>query len=73
MYDLNNKKLETEKDNVILIFSFWSEETNDNALLNLGRIIVNIVDDMMDVGFKRNIREELVKYRNYILKQVTMN
>ena len=62
-----------EKANGILISSFWGEDSSDRALLNLGRILVSIAIEMMEVGFKRDIREELVKYRDDILKQVTMN
>ena len=62
-----------EKENGILISSFWGEDSNDRALLNLGRILINIAVEMMEVGFKRDIRDVLVKYRDDILKQVTMN
>jgi hypothetical protein len=62
-----------EKANGILISSFWGEDYTDKALLYLGRILVCIAIEMMEVGFNRDIREELVKYRNDILKQVTMN
>ena len=62
-----------EKANGILISSFWGEDSTDKALLYLGRILVCIAVEMMEVGFNRDIREELVKYRNDILKQVTMN
>ena len=62
-----------EKENGILISSFWGEDSNDRALLNLGRILINIAVEMMEVSFKRDIRDVLVKYRDDILKQVTMN
>ena len=62
-----------EKENGILISSFWGEDSNDRALFNLGRILVSIAIEMMEVGFKRDIRDVLVKYRDDILKQVTMN
>ena len=62
-----------EKANGILISSFWGEDSTDKALFYLGNILVSIAIEMMKVGFNRDIREELVKYRNDILKQVTMN
>jgi len=62
-----------EKANGILISSFWGEDSTDKALFYLGKILVSIAIEMMEVGFNRDIREELVKYRNDILKQVTMN
>ena len=66
----NNFKL--QKENGILISSFWGEDTNDKALINLGRILVTIAVEMIDNNYTIDIRNLLMKYRDDILKKVSI-
>ena len=61
-----------QKENGILISSFWGENTNDKALLNLGRILVTIAVEMIDNNYSIDIRYLLLKYRDDILRKVTI-
>ena len=61
-----------QKENGILISSFWGEDTNDKALLFLGRILASIGIEMMERNYLIDIRDELLKYRNELLKKVSM-
>ncbi len=61
-----------QKENGILISSFWGEDTNDKALLFLGRILASIGMEMMERNYLIDIRDELLKYRNELLKKVSM-
>ena len=56
-----------QKENGINIKAFWGEDVNDNALEELGKILVNIARDGGDV------RIGLEKYRDEIVKNVTSN
>ena len=56
-----------QKENGINIKAFWGEDVNDNALEELGKILVNIAKDGGDV------RNGLEKYRDEIVKKVTSN
>ena len=56
-----------QKENGINIKAFWGEDVNDNALEELGKILVNIARDGGDV------RVGLEKYRDEIVKKVTSN
>ena len=56
-----------QKENGINIKAFWGEVANDNALEELGKILINIAEDGGDV------RIGLEKYRDEIVKKVTSN
>ena len=56
-----------QKENGINIKAFWGEDVNDNALEELGKILINIAKDGNDV------RIGLEKYRDEIVKKVTSN
>ena len=56
-----------QKENGINIKAFWGEDANDNALEELGKILINIAQDGKDV------RIGLEKYRDEIVKKVTSN
>ena len=54
-----------QKENGIVIKSFWGQDSEDSALLNLLPILIEIAESGGDV------RIELVKYRDEIAKNVT--
>ena len=56
-----------QKENGINIKAFWGEDVNDNALEELGKILINIARDGGDV------RIGLEKYREKKKKKVTSN
>jgi hypothetical protein len=56
-----------QKENGINIKAFWGEEVYDTALIDLGKILVNIANDGGD------IRKGINKYKDEILKKVTSN
>ena len=56
-----------QKENGIIIKAFWGEDADDNALEELGKILVNIAKDGGDV------RIGLEKFRDEIVKKVTSN
>ena len=56
-----------QKENGINIKAFWGEDANDNALEELGIILVNIAQEGGDV------RIGLEKYKDDILRKVTSN
>ena len=56
-----------QKENGINIKAFWGEDANDNALEELGIILVNIAKEGGDV------RIGLEKYKDDILRKVTSN
>ena len=62
-----------QKDNGILISSFWGEDTKDKALLHLGKILVSIATDMISLNYICDIRDLIKKYKDDILKKVSMN
>ena len=56
-----------QKENGINIKAFWGEEAYDTALIDLGKILVNIAKDGGD------IRNGIKKYKDEIVKKVTSN
>ena len=56
-----------QKENGINIKAFWGEEAYDTALIDLGKILVNIANDGGD------IRDGINKYKDEIVKKVTSN
>ena len=56
-----------QKENGINIKAFWGDDANDNALEELGKILINIAKDGGDV------RIGLKKYRDEIVNKVTSN
>ena len=56
-----------QKENGINIKAFWGEEAYDTALIDLGKILVNIAEDGGD------IRDGINKYKDEIVKKVTSN
>ena len=56
-----------QKENGINIKAFWGEDVNDNALEELGKILINIANDGGD------IRNGLKKYKDEIVNKVTSN
>ena len=62
-----------QKKNGILISSFWGDDTNDKALLHLGKILVNIATNMIEFNYNCDVRDEIKKYKDDILKNVSMS
>ena len=56
-----------QKENGINIRAFWGEDKNDTALIELMPILLNIAKEGGDV------RKGLAKYKDEIVKKVTMN
>ena len=56
-----------QKENGINIKAFWGEDVDDNALEELGIILINIAKDGGDV------RKGLEKYKDEIIRKVTSN
>ena len=56
-----------QKENGIHIKAFWGDDSSDNALEELGKILINIAKDGGDV------RIGLKKYRDEIVNKVTSN
>ena len=56
-----------QKENGINIKAFWGEDSDDNALEELGIILINIAIDGGDV------RKGLEKYKDEIIRKVTSN
>ena len=56
-----------QKENGINIKAFWGEDSDDNALEELGIILINIARDGGDV------RKGLEKYKDEIIRKVTSN
>ena len=61
-----------QKENGILISSFWGDDINDKALFYFGRILFIIGMDMLEKNYMIDIRDELVKYKDEILRKVSM-
>ena len=61
------KNFRLQKENGIHIKAFWGEDSNDNALEELGKILVNIAKEGGDV------RIWIKKYKDEILTKVTSN
>ena len=68
--DNMEQNFKLQKDNGILIKSFYGEEDinhmNDNILEELAKILINIAKDGGD------IRKGIIKYKNEIVKKVTL-
>ena len=71
--DNMQQNFKLQKENGILISSFWGEDSNDKALLQLGRILVTIATDMIENNYNIDIRDLISKYKDDILKNVSMN
>ena len=56
-----------QKENGILIKSFYGEDKYDTALASLGDILIKIADEFTDV------RKGILKYKNEILNKVSSN
>ncbi len=62
-----------QKENGILISSFWGEDDNDKILLQLGRILVSIAIDMIESNYNLDVRHEIIKYKEDIIKSVSIS
>jgi CTD small phosphatase-like protein 2 len=71
--DNMQQNFKLQKENGILISSFWGEDSNDKALLQLGRILVTIATEMIGNNYYYDIRDLISKYKDDILKNVSMN
>ncbi len=60
-----NQSYKLNKKNAINIKSFWGKDYSDNALKDLGKILIKIIKDSDDV------RNGIVKYRNDIIGKVS--
>ena len=56
-----------QKENGILIKSFYGEDKYDTALASLGDILIKIAEEFTDV------RKGILKYKNEILNKVSSN
>ena len=56
-----------QKENGIIIKSFWAQDPEDRALYNLIPILMNIVEDETDV------RDGIAKYKNEIVNKISSN
>ena len=70
--DNMQQNFKLQKENGILISSFWGEDINDRALLQLGRILVNIAKDMIFCNYNNDIRNLIFKYKDDIVKNVSI-
>ena len=57
----------------ILISSFWGEDDNDKVLLRLGRILVSIAIDMIQTDYNLDVRDEIKKFKEDIIKNVSIS
>ena len=71
--DNMSQNFKLQKENGILISSFWGYDEKDTALLELGEILELIALEMIESGYKIDIREEIKKYKNEIYNKVSMN
>ena len=71
--DNMQQNFKLQKDNGILISSFWGDDNNDKSLLHLGKILVSIATDMIELNNNCDIRDEIKKYKDEILRNVSMN
>jgi len=62
-----------QKENGILISSFWGEDDNDKVLLQLGRILVSIAIDMIQTDYNLDVRDEIKKFKEDIIKNVSIS
>ena len=70
--DNMQQNFKLQKENGILISSFWGEDSNDKALLQLGRILVIIATEMIYNCYNIDIRDLIRKYKDDIMKNVSM-
>ena len=61
-----------QKENGILISSFWGEDFKDDSLYFLGKILVNISMEMIENKYLIDIRQLIFKYREEILSHVSL-
>ena len=61
-----------QKENGILISSFWGEDIKDDSLYFLGKILVNISMEMIENKYLIDIRKLIFKYREEILCHVSL-
>jgi hypothetical protein len=54
-----------QRENGILINSFYGDNMDDKALFELKRILINIYKD------KKDVRDSIFKYKEDIIKNVT--
>ena len=54
-----------QKENGILIHSFFGEDENDNALFHLKKVLVRIFEENDDV------RNSIKKYKNEIIRKIS--
>ncbi len=59
-----------QKENGIFIKTFYGDDVNDTALIDLLPILIDIGSSNKD---NLDVRTELKKYSNYILKKITTN
>ena len=71
--DNMQQNFKLQKENGILISSFWGEDDNDKVLLRLGRILVSIAIDMIENDYNLDIRDEIKKYKEDIIKNVSIS
>ena len=71
--DNMSQNFKLQKENGILISSFWGYDEKDTALLELGEILELIALEMIESGYKIDIRDEIKKYKNDIYNKVSMN
>ena len=71
--DNMQQNFKLQKENGILISSFWGEDDNDKVLLQLGRILVSIAIDMVEAKYNLDVRNEIKKYKEDIIKSVSMS
>ena len=71
--DNMQQNFKLQKENGILISSFYGEDDNDKVLLQLGRILVSIAIDMVDAKYNLDVRNEIKKYKEDIIKSVSMS
>ena len=71
--DNMQQNFKLQKENGILISSFWGEDSNDKALLHLGRILVTIATNMIDFNYNCDVKDEIIKFKDDILKNVSMS
>ena len=71
--DNMQQNFKLQKENGILISSFWGEDDNDKILLQLGRILVSIAIDMIESNYNLDVRHEIVKYKEDIIKSVSIS
>ncbi len=64
-----------QKDNGIFIKSFYGDDNDDTALVDLAPILIGIQKNKKAIvkEFPEDIRDELAKYRDDILNKISSN